>query len=240
MALPPACGRLPGRGPLCANAAAGTWSSTSFRSTPRALRGRRGAGDAGAGPAGAGRRDASRERLAQRAGGGVPGVYPDFPAAGRQAAEHLLELGLRRFACVFYPANRTHQAMEQGFRSVIEAAGRQYQANRADTDQPGATRRPGGAARRCWPTGADVGAPIGVFVAFNGCDARRVSQACVQQGLRIPDDVALVVADDDLPICLQPPPTLTGIDLDYERAGYEAARLLDQLMSGQRRRPSRA
>ena len=164
---------------------------------------------------------------------GLPGVYPDFAAAGRQAAEHLLELGLRRFVCVFFPANRTHQAMEQAFRSAIEAAGHGCQANRAETDQPArdeATWQRSQALLARWARTWEP--PIGVFVAFNGCDARRVSQACLQQGLRIPDDVALVVADDDLPICLQPLPTLTGIDLGYERAGCEAARLLDQLMSG--------
>jgi LacI family transcriptional regulator len=163
----------------------------------------------------------------------LPAVYPDFPAAGRLAAAHLLDRGLRRFACLMHTANRTHRAMLGGFRAALYEAG--YSGDVLATGTGDATRN-----ETIWRRSQEMLArwvrswrcPVGVFVAFNDCTARFVVNACTRQGVRIPEDVALVVADNDLPFCLQLPPTLTGIDLGYERAGYEAARLLDQMMDG--------
>ncbi|MBL8800316.1 MAG: substrate-binding domain-containing protein [Planctomycetia bacterium] len=161
------------------------------------------------------------------------GVFPDFHSAGQVTARHLLERGLRRFVCVMHPRNRTHQVMFAGYREVLRDAGyacTSHALRSSDMTRSEATWQHYQEALSQW-----VGTwqrPIGVFVAFNDCTARYVVNACDRQGQRIPEDVALVVADNDLPVCLQPPPTLTGLDLDYERAGYDAARLLDQLMDG--------
>lgn len=163
----------------------------------------------------------------------LPGVFPDFASAGRLAALHLLERGLRRFVCVMHPRNRTNRAMLEGFHAALQDAGHSsiVHATRAgEVTRNEATWKRGQDTLASWIAAWQC--PIGVFVAFNDCTARYVVNACNHQGLRIPEDVALVVADNDLPVCLQLPPTLTGIDLAYERAGYEAARLLDGLMDG--------
>jgi LacI family transcriptional regulator len=162
-----------------------------------------------------------------------PAVFPDFFSAGKLAALHLLERGLRRFACIMHPRNRTHQVLLAGYRAAL----------RETTFSCTVHATPSGAFTRneaAWKKGQQTLAswigswqcPMGVFVAFNDCTARYVVNVCHRRQLRIPEDVALVVADNDLPVCLQPSPTLTGLDLAYERAGYEAARLLDRLMDG--------
>jgi LacI family transcriptional regulator len=76
--------------------------------------------------------------------------------------------------------------------------------------------------------------PVGVLVAFNDFTGRNLVDTCRRLGRHVPEDVAVIVADNDLPICLQPAPSLTGIDVGHERVGYEAARLLDRLMKGGR------
>jgi LacI family transcriptional regulator len=48
----------------------------------------------------------------------------------------------------------------------------------------------------------------------------------------VPDDVAVVGVDNDELMCELSTPPLSSIALDVEKAGYEAARLLDSLMSG--------
>jgi LacI family transcriptional regulator len=163
---------------------------------------------------------------------GVPGVFPDFQRAGRLAAEHLLERGLRRFACVLFPGNQTHQALHRGFSARLREEDYDCSSHAADGDH---ATRSAAVWQRFRTTLADWVAswqrPVGVFVAFSGYTARHLVNACNCAGLRMPEDVALVVADNDLPVCLQPPPTLTGVDLHYEQAGYEAARLLERLMN---------
>jgi LacI family transcriptional regulator len=165
----------------------------------------------------------------------VSAVFPDYNRAGALAAEHLLGRGLRRFVCVMHRPYRTHRTLLQGFHNTLNAAGYECTVCAAGT---------GHVARgeRTWARFqvtldrwlASWQAPVGVFVAFNDFTARYLVSACRQAGRRVPEEVAVVVADNDLPICLQPPPSLTGIDLQYERVGFEAARLLDRLMKGGR------
>lgn len=163
---------------------------------------------------------------------GLPAVYPDFDAAGRLSAEHLLQRGLRRFACLLHPRGRTHRAFYEGFRETVTESG--FPCRQLPTSvMPARNERTWQRFRQAvdgW-----IGSwqpPVGVFVAFHDFAARYLAEACRRHGLRVPEDVAIVVAGDEAPICLQPPPTLTGIDLGYRRVGYEAAMLLDRLMEG--------
>jgi LacI family transcriptional regulator len=73
--------------------------------------------------------------------------------------------------------------------------------------------------------------PVGL-TACNDICGREVLQACASAGLRVPDDVAVVGVDNDELMCELSGPPLSSVVLDLERAGYEAAKLLDGLMSG--------
>jgi LacI family transcriptional regulator len=73
--------------------------------------------------------------------------------------------------------------------------------------------------------------PVGLMACNDIC-GRAVLQACAAAGLRVPDDVAVVGVDNDELMCELSSPPLSSIALDVETAGYEAARLLDSLMSG--------
>jgi len=73
--------------------------------------------------------------------------------------------------------------------------------------------------------------PVGLMACNDIC-GREVLQACASAGLRVPDDVAVVGVDNDALMCELSSPPLSSIALDVEKAGYDAARLLDSLMSG--------
>jgi LacI family transcriptional regulator len=73
--------------------------------------------------------------------------------------------------------------------------------------------------------------PVGLMACNDIC-GREVLQACAAAGLRVPDEVAVVGVDNDELMCELSNPPLSSIALDVENAGYEAARLLDSLMSG--------
>ena len=74
--------------------------------------------------------------------------------------------------------------------------------------------------------------PLGLMACNDYC-GREVLQACAEAGLRIPDDVAVVGVDNDELMCELSDPPLSSVALNVEQAGYDAARLLDSLMSGQ-------
>jgi LacI family transcriptional regulator len=73
--------------------------------------------------------------------------------------------------------------------------------------------------------------PAGLMACNDIC-GREVLQACAAAHLRVPDEVAVVGVDNDEMMCELSNPPLSSVALDLEKAGYEAACLLDELMSG--------
>jgi LacI family transcriptional regulator len=66
--------------------------------------------------------------------------------------------------------------------------------------------------------------------------ARQVLDVCRFTRLRVPDDVAVVGVDNDEMLCQLSNPPLTSVEQGAKRIGYEAAALLDRMMSGRRRK----
>jgi LacI family transcriptional regulator len=71
--------------------------------------------------------------------------------------------------------------------------------------------------------------PIGIFAATD-IRGRRVIEACHKVQIAVPDEVAVLGVDNDKLFCETITPRLSSISIDAERAGYEAAALLNQLM----------
>jgi LacI family transcriptional regulator len=71
----------------------------------------------------------------------------------------------------------------------------------------------------------------GLMVCNDMC-GRHVLEACRQAEVQVPEHVAVLGVDDDELVCESSYPPLSSVALDVETAGYKAAQLLDQLMSG--------
>ena len=74
--------------------------------------------------------------------------------------------------------------------------------------------------------------PIGLFVGSD-IAGRMLTMMCMDFGLQVPQDVAIIAGWNQEPYCLHCRPTLTSVDAGFENIGYEAARLLDRLMDGE-------
>ena len=73
--------------------------------------------------------------------------------------------------------------------------------------------------------------PVGVMV----CKDLRgplIMEACQRFGLRIPDEVSVIGADDDALLCELTDPPLSSVIGNPEQIGRESAALLDHLMAG--------
>ena len=73
--------------------------------------------------------------------------------------------------------------------------------------------------------------PLGL-IACNDIHGLRALDACRRAQLAVPEEVAVIGADNDAELCDLSDPPLTSIEFNRERAGYEAAALLDCLMMG--------
>jgi LacI family transcriptional regulator len=64
--------------------------------------------------------------------------------------------------------------------------------------------------------------------------ARLIVERAKDRGWRVPDQIAILCSTNDELQCEQPKPGLTAIELPGEQVGYEAARMLDQLIDAKR------
>ena len=74
------------------------------------------------------------------------------------------------------------------------------------------------------------------IVTWTTEQGRELIHACRRAELLVPEQVAVLAADNDELLCEACIPSLSGIALTSERIGYEAAALLDRLMRGGRAR----
>lgn len=78
-----------------------------------------------------------------------------------------------------------------------------------------------------------TGLPKPIAIMTTNCDlARHVLEACKIASISVPERVAVLGIDNDPLICNLSIPTLSSIAYNFEKAGYEAAHVLDQLMAG--------
>jgi LacI family transcriptional regulator len=77
----------------------------------------------------------------------------------------------------------------------------------------------------------DLPKPIGILTSCDilGC---HLSQVAAEIGLSVPDDIAILGIDNNESLCNIASPPLSSIALNLCKAGYDAAELLDQILSG--------
>jgi len=73
--------------------------------------------------------------------------------------------------------------------------------------------------------------PLGILSANDPC-GKLVVDACMKYSISVPGEVAVLGIDNDDIVCELSFPSLSSIELNTEKGGYEAAALLDKMMSG--------
>ncbi len=157
-------------------------------------------------------------------------VNSDDQKVGAMAFDHLWRRGYRHFA---YCGNRTHCASlrrYRSFRAAVQQAGGSFDhyvlpRREESTPFPEQVRRDLAAWLRRLPL------PVGIL-GFNDRVALELAEACHLVGLEIPRQVAVVGVGNDLTRLEFAPTEITSIELPTLQLGYEAARILRQMMLG--------
>jgi LacI family transcriptional regulator len=166
---------------------------------------------------------------------GIPCVMEDNEAIGRLGAEHLLERNLKTFVWAPFWDDTVNEERFQGFAAAIRSAGfdcvRLLPVNTRRSAR--ASRHMNWTLRRRWVihTIRSLRYPLGIF-CYNDCVAADLVDACIESGIRIPDEVAVLGVDNDPVICDCVQVPLSSVRHDLEGMAYEAAALLDHLMNG--------
>lgn len=162
---------------------------------------------------------------------GVPEIGVDNRALTELVLQHLLDRGLRNFAfCGDRPGRiRWSDQRREMFRQAVESAGFRCHefSNRRhkpswEYEQEQITE---------WVK--QLPKPVGVM-ASNDDLGQQALDACRRANVHVPDEVALVGVDNDPFLCNLTLPPMTSVDVNSERIGYAAAKLLDRLMRGRK------
>ncbi|MBV9877143.1 MAG: XylR family transcriptional regulator [Verrucomicrobia bacterium] len=162
---------------------------------------------------------------------GLPCVMEDNAEIGRLGAQHLLERNLKNFVWAPFWDDAVNEERFQGFSATLRAAGfecvRLLPVNTRKSPQMNRTLR----RKFVLKAIRSLGYPLGVF-CYNDCVAADIVDACIENGILIPDQVAVLGVDNDPVICDCVQVPLSSVRHDLEGMAYEAAALLDRLMDG--------
>lgn len=155
----------------------------------------------------------------------VPRVTSDHEAIGRLAAEHFREREFRHVAWFSTAWGNVHKLRHQGLSDAW------------------------GSEVPCWVPGMNVPnnewtgflawlsthlaaspKPLAVLT-YDETDAARLLYAARELGIAVPEELAILSIGNNPLICENQSIPLSSIDQDLERGGYEAAKLLDNLMT---------
>lgn len=168
--------------------------------------------------------------LGNEADANYPLVKCDDRAIGQLVGKHLMAAGHRAFGFFGLDDERYSLEREKSFKKSV--------ADRATFFQSLKIRQ-GDRDSGQWVENVEqvtawiesLPKPIGIMVASDQFGPI-VMKACQRLEISIPEEVSVVGVDNDRPFCELCRPRLSSVEPDHSRVGYEAARLMDNILTG--------
>jgi LacI family transcriptional regulator len=160
---------------------------------------------------------------------GIPQVDANDRGISDLVAEHFLGRGFNHVG--FYPHGDGSQGWSQRRCQFLQekcaglATFHVFEPAANLASEPKAARH----AVRDWIR--SLPKPVGIMLARDN-GGLMVLDACREEKMLVPEQVAVVGVDDDRTLCDLSMPPLSSVRLNHHKVGYEAARLLDQMMGG--------
>ena len=159
---------------------------------------------------------------------GMGAVIHDNDALGRLAAEHFMERGFRHAAFYAFEWTRQHDERYAAFAAAWRG---ERPAKWIWPKDP--EFRPGRQALVDWTLRKLHTAPKPLAVyAYNSYNAAFVARTCLDNGIPVPHNVAILSANDRPIHTCRKSMLISGIDRDEEGKYKAAVKLLDQMMRG--------
>lgn len=160
-------------------------------------------------------------------------VSPDNEAIGRLGAQHFLDRGFRHFA--YYhsvPPQPGQTPRMDAFAREISERGLDFHVLTL-RQEPGKPRGKGPHSATSWLQVRlqALPKPVALMADFDDF-AVDCMNACMEAGLAVPEEVAILGVDNDALRCDFTQVPLSSVDDDQEGQGYAAAECLDCLMRG--------
>ena len=160
----------------------------------------------------------------------VPRVIPDYMSAGRLAGAHFAEVGLKHVAWFSTIWTNVHSLFFDGLSErwpkppKIVLSSLVPKTKLDDVDR---------FANVMSPRLLALQKPVGILT-YNDEEAARILALCLELGIKVPDEIAILGIGNDTFLCENQTVPLSSVMDNLERNGYEAAALLERLMDGAR------
>lgn len=159
-----------------------------------------------------------------------PNIISNADMISKMGAEHFFERGFKHFGFCNY---------QDFYWSVHRAGAFEFYVNRAGFDCD-IYHRISSQEQLSWEKEQRLlmkwlqalSKPVAIM-ACNDDFGRQVLEACKLGNIAVPEEVAVLGVDNDEIICNLTDPPLSSVHLNTEKAGYEAAELLERLMHGE-------
>jgi LacI family transcriptional regulator len=148
----------------------------------------------------------------------VPTVLPDDAGVGKMAFDYFVERGFRSFGFCGHPTASWSRLRRNAFAAECEKVGMFF------SDAVAADQVP-----RQWIE--SLPRPCAILAA-NDRYAWHAIDVCRENDISVPEEIAVLGVDNDVLLTEMVRPSLSSIDLGAERIGFEAGRMLDNLMQG--------
>lgn len=159
----------------------------------------------------------------------LPLVHVDDRAVAQVAADHLRERGFHHFAFIGIKGENWSEQRRDSFWTALGVRASDFHryevGRRAMLVTPWEQRED---ALAEWIRALPK--PCGLLVCSDQVGLH-VLEACRRAVVEVPDQVGVVGVDNDQTLCEICNPPLSSVDAGHEAVGYEAARLLNELMS---------
>ncbi|MDP4694479.1 MAG: DNA-binding transcriptional regulator [Opitutales bacterium] len=153
----------------------------------------------------------------------LPRVVADNEMIGKVGAEHFLEMGHQHCAWFALASNPVSRARYSAYSSCLADAG--IECIRLDTIRSQD-------AIYIKQRLHELPKPCAIYTKSD-YDAAWLSNLCIEEGIRVPEDVAILGADDNFLICENQADPISSVRHDLKTIGYEGAAMLDRLMNGE-------
>jgi DNA-binding LacI/PurR family transcriptional regulator len=162
----------------------------------------------------------------------IESVTTDHAYGARLAVRHLHGAGHERIGLLAEPGSPTTAPVRRGWQEAVEALG--LTTDVVNTDAVSFNSRDREKVMdeiiaQCAATGTTA------LVILSDPQAVAFEQHCIDRGIRVPDDLAIVAYDDEVAHLGDPP--ITAVQPPKQHVGREAVELLIARLEGGRRRP---
>ncbi len=163
----------------------------------------------------------------------LPRVTSDHAALGRLAAEHFAERDFRHAAWFSLGWTHVHALRQTAFADTCRHLGTETPLRWVYSEMTRLQHLGRWSAfTRTLGDRLDAAPKPLAVLAYDEADAARLLAVCSERGISVPEEVAILSIGNDPILCENQAVTLSSIDQNLERGGYEAAALLDRLMDG--------